>query len=573
MTEAPAPLSLIYLDVDDEITSAAARIRGAAAEDVVLVLPFGSRLATSRINFRLLQREAQARGKQLEIITADGSARSLASTAGLPVHPSVLAFEAVRAGVAEPGQGPAEGGSIGRAGASGPDLNGSSGTGATFPTAVIPGGVAASAVHEPPPVGAVDAEETRSRGLEAPRRGAPKVPLVGPPRPPIRTRVAVTVALAVVAAILAVALLALELLPAATITLHPRSDAIGPVELTVEAREDVTAPDPVAQTIPARRFTFPVEARQTFPATGVHVELVKATGNVTFSNFDTGGANRIDAGSIVSTEDGIKFKTLADVTLPNATIQFPFTIVPSTSTVDVEAVKGGLVGNVGNNTITQVPEGENRILLSVTNVEATTGGARNELPEVSEDDVTAATTALTAALVSALDSQVAARQGVPEGITLFAETRAVGEAQYTVDPATLVGTAAEEFSLGATAVGTAIGVDPAPIDAIAEARLAEHVTQGWSLLPGSATTTVGTPTALGATITFPVTIIATQVHDVDEAALLASVRGLNLAEARSRLDDFGDVDIAVWPEWVTKIPTREDRVTFTIAEPQASVEP
>src|SRR5213078_1291367 len=89
-----APTPLIYLDVDDEITSAAARIRSAEAERLALVLPYGSRLATSRINFRLLAREAAARGKRLDIVCADASARALAAAAGLPVHASVAAFEA-----------------------------------------------------------------------------------------------------------------------------------------------------------------------------------------------------------------------------------------------------------------------------------------------------------------------------------------------------------------------------------------------------------------------------------------------------------------------------------------------
>ena len=100
MAEDQAASPLIYLDVDDEITSAAARIRAAEAETVTLVLPYGSRLATSRINFRLLAREAAERGKQIEIVTADASARSLAAAAGLTVHPSVAAFEGARAGVA-----------------------------------------------------------------------------------------------------------------------------------------------------------------------------------------------------------------------------------------------------------------------------------------------------------------------------------------------------------------------------------------------------------------------------------------------------------------------------------------
>ena len=43
---------VVYLDVDDEITSAVARIRAATPGPVVLVVPYGSRLASSRINFR-----------------------------------------------------------------------------------------------------------------------------------------------------------------------------------------------------------------------------------------------------------------------------------------------------------------------------------------------------------------------------------------------------------------------------------------------------------------------------------------------------------------------------------------
>ena len=56
---------IIYLDVDDEITSAAARIRAVAGRRVALVLPYGSRVATSRINFRLLARDALTHEKQL----------------------------------------------------------------------------------------------------------------------------------------------------------------------------------------------------------------------------------------------------------------------------------------------------------------------------------------------------------------------------------------------------------------------------------------------------------------------------------------------------------------------------
>ena len=52
--------TIVYLDVDDEITSAAARIREAEDARLRWSCPFGSRVATSRINFRLLAREAMA---------------------------------------------------------------------------------------------------------------------------------------------------------------------------------------------------------------------------------------------------------------------------------------------------------------------------------------------------------------------------------------------------------------------------------------------------------------------------------------------------------------------------------
>ena len=84
---------VLYLDVDDEITSAAARIRGAEGTRVALVLPYGSRLATSRINFRLLARDATLNGKRLSIVAGDAATRALAASAGLPIFASVAEYE------------------------------------------------------------------------------------------------------------------------------------------------------------------------------------------------------------------------------------------------------------------------------------------------------------------------------------------------------------------------------------------------------------------------------------------------------------------------------------------------
>src|SRR3954452_19005501 len=84
---------IVYLDVDDEITSAASRIRTSAGSRVALVVPYGSRIATSRMNFRLLSREAMVSNHRLSIVSGDAAARSLAASAGLPVFGTVGEYE------------------------------------------------------------------------------------------------------------------------------------------------------------------------------------------------------------------------------------------------------------------------------------------------------------------------------------------------------------------------------------------------------------------------------------------------------------------------------------------------
>ena len=543
----PPTLShLVYLDVDDEITSAAARIRATEAEQITLVLPYGSRLATSRINFRLLAREATERGKRLDIVCADASARALAAAAGLPVHASVAAYEAARGG----GAG---------------DPPSTNGTGASDAA------TAAATQTSLPELAAEDDVDTRV--ITTPRRRGPRLPLVGPARPPISPRLAAGAGVGIVVAVAILALLAFQLLPAATIVLHPRSRDLGPLSLTVLARPDVTQPDATSLVIPAQRFTFPLEASDTFPATGTKVVDTKATGEVTFSNFDTGRSNHIEKGSIVSTRSGLDFATQADVDLPNATIQFPFTIVPSTSKVGIEAVDPGPSGNVNNNTITVVPKGENRRLTRVTNEQATSGGAHENQTVISEDDLAQAQLALNDALKTQLDAQLTGASGVPSGIRLFPESETVGATTPSVDTTTLVGSEATEFELGLTAEGSVLGVDQSPIQALAETRLEGEVHDGWKRADGSTTVNVGEPTVLGEVITFPVTVSATEVRQVDRDALLAEVKGLAAVQARSRLEAYGDVKISLWPDWVTTIPTNADRVDFSLGDPQPAPSP
>lgn len=546
VTGAEASLSLelapevVYLDVEDEITSAAARIRRLDAERVALVLPYGSRLATSRINFRLLAREAAARGKRLEIVAADASARALAGSAGLVVYASLAALENGDASVL--------GTTAGR------PAGGATGAGQTF---------------------AVDGEDgTETRVIRVPRTPEP-VPKVGRSRPVVRTRTAAIATLLVVLLLAGGVIGAYLYLPSATIVLTPTAETLGPIQLTVEARTDVTQPDATNLVVPARTFEYPVSETQTFTTTGVKVTDVKATGSVTFSNFDTGRSNGIGAGAIVTTDTGIEFKTLADVFLPPATIDFfpPFPTHPSTASVAVEAVNAGPEGNVGVGAIDNVPRGENRNLTKVNNPDATSGGSHAQSPQISQQDVDAAMTQLQQALLHDLDVKARAAEGLPAGTVTFPDTESIGTPTPTVDATTLVGQEIASFDLGLSSTGTVLGVDPAPVTTVTTQRLVSQVGDGWQLAAGSTHVEVGDPTVSGDVVSFPVSASATRTRIVDRDALLRDVEGLVLAQARARLEAYGQVQITLWPDWVSSVPTNPDRITFTVGTPAPAPSP
>src|SRR4051794_14097186 len=338
----------IYLDVDDEITSAAARIRGVEGTRVAMVLPHGSRVATSRINFRLLARDAQEHLKRLSIVASDPATRALAASAGLPVFASVGEYEdALRDGAAQRGAdaeadpGDAEVGPLGVAGAAGAAAAGLGSAGAASATdtgsltiersspsvdpraAAVGTAVGAAAAAGTPgpstrgPVTAAGAPPgaARTRSSQptavaaadlppAPVDARPGQMLSGDGRRGIGRGLAIGGLAILLLAVVVGGVSAYLLLPSATATVAARQEPTAPLTMPIPAAPDATSPDVTRGVVPAQRITVPVEASDTFPATGKRVELKAATGSVRFQNLDPTSQNTIGKGSIVSTPSG-----------------------------------------------------------------------------------------------------------------------------------------------------------------------------------------------------------------------------------------------------------------------------
>ncbi|HYO44189.1 MAG TPA: baseplate J/gp47 family protein [Candidatus Limnocylindrales bacterium] len=577
---ATAP-TIVYLDADDEITSAATRIRQATGSRVALVIPYGSRVATSRINFKLLTREAMVSGKRLDIVAPDASARALAASAGIPVFASVGEYESALDRPDEPDVPTAPiaaASALGLAAAGAVAAVAASGTGAatvgspadppaaTDATAATAGLAAARPPASDPDPGTEAAREAEldaivHRGREVPvarhrRRGPGMGLLVG------------LFALVLVVAVAGVA--GFLFLPSAEITVTPRIEPVGPVELIVRADPEATAVDEDAGVIPAQTLDVPVEVSADFPATGKRVEKTAATGGVRWRNCDNSSAYTVPRGTIVRTRDGVSFRTDEELFLPVAVISGTgpsVTLKCQTSEVAVTAVDDGPNGNVDAGAIRVIPARYNRTLLSVTNPAATTGGKREEFTRVSQKDVDAALATLGVELVAQFETQLENPDGVPPGATAFPETAVLGESTPTADPATLVDQEVESFTLGLTATGSVLTVDASPVEAIAAAALADAVTAGYELVAGSTRVVTGDATVRDGTVTFPVAGSAKQLRPVDGEALRVAVLGLTEDEARAVLAPYGEVKIILWPDFVMAVPTLDQRVTLTVAEP------
>lgn len=590
---------IIYLEVDDEITSAATRIRDAEADRLALVLPYGSRVATSRINFRLLSRDAMTHDKRVSIVAGDAATRALAASAGLPVFATVAEYENAE------GTADADGSSRDRPAAVGAAVAGAGSVAAPATTTDVPDEndgtlglvipAAATAAAASVPVDTVRTARLERPPADAAARtagsssvaGSPSVagaatagaggPTVDAPATPIdtlrrrlsgagiRTPWLVGAGILVLAVILA-GFGAYVLLPSASIVVTPEPEAIGPIDLKVVADPSASQPDPAGSVVPADRISIPVSVAGTFDATGIRVELTKATGSVRFENRDPTSTNRIAAGSVVKTTAGIRFRTDETITVPRAEL-VGLTIFPARASVDVTAVDGGPESNVDAGEIVIVPANESPLFLKVINPQPTTGGDRKEFKRITQQDVDAATANLNASLQAKFQGSMSDPSLVSGGETVFPTTGVLGDTTPTVALDTLVGKEVPTFDLGLSSTGTVLAIDPSPVTAIAQQQLQAAVRPGHRMVVGSTDIEVGDAVINGQNVSFPVTARAQQIAILDPAALKKQILGKPISEARAILDAYGDVDLTVSPDWSGSVPGFESRVDLTVRNP------
>lgn len=577
-------MSVCYLEVDDEITSAIARIRAVRDGEAIIVVPPGSRIATSRINFKLLAREGAERRLNVAAVSDDPAVRALAISAGLPTYDSIAAAEKAMANFREQDRRLA-----GRLGETRPARDPAATTAPaetppaeTPPAATPPTETRVLKTPLPEQLSLADAAPAPAARDEARSAtavlGAPLVAQDESARADSRSatrqrnrrrRVSFTPLLVVALIVLlmaGVAAGAYAFLPTATITLRPATITLAPGPFTVIADPNVAVVDAVAGVVPAQTVELPLQVSGTFPATGIQAREMRATGTVRLRSENTLNDVPVPADTLISTGGGVEFLTHETVTVPRAS----FATGPTTADVRVRAVKVGPRGNVAAGSITQLPPALASQLITVRNPQATTGGRRIEESVIAQDDYDDAIAALTGQLDAALSAALADPASVPRGLAVFPSTAAVESVRPDQAAGSLVGTVASQLILALDAVGRVTAVNETLVDDVAGSRLRESVPAGHQLVGGPVASGRTAGVVSGNQVTYEVSPSALSYRPPEHSELITQVRGKTLSEAEAILGRYGMVEIVLWPEFIDRLPDQGARISLTIAPPTGS---
>lgn len=517
-------MSVWYLELDDEITDAVARLRAAKDDRVVLVVPAGSRIGTGRINFRLLAREAVSRDLRIALVSGDAQIRALAASAGLPAYASVGESE----------RGAATEGPLRLDTAEAPADEGTDAT-ATITTAPGPGSGVRTAGSRP-------VRRPRSR----------------------RRKAAMTVgALGLVVVLGGGTILALyRSVPTARITLALAPRALGPVALpiVVSASEQT---DPATGTVQGQLVPLTVKGSAIATATEQLNLSNRAGGTVTFTNAGDVAVPIPDL-TPVSTTTGIVFLTQSAIQAIGPGEQ---------QSVEVRAAVAGDQGNVDAGEITvldpalaaQLGEGG-----GVTNAEPTADGLTAEQHVFSQADYDAAVDQLTADLVARLGTAVPEPR---EDVVAYPGTATRGGDVVVDQPAgSVVGSVGPQVAITGSMPARVLTASETQIEEVALRMLTDQAAPD-SLVPGPHIV-LGRPAVNGDRALYDATGTGVVYGlPISVGELTELVRSKTIPEAQRILGTYGTAIITLSPDFLPALPDDPSRIEITPEPPAPGATP
>jgi hypothetical protein len=550
---------VLYVDVDDEITSIIDKVENSSHKVVALVLPKRAASLQSIVNMKLLARSAETAGKSPVLITSEQALLPLAGAAGLHVAKNLQTkpeipdspVGAIQKPIDEPAP---EEVPEGDEAVNEEDLPGK------IDYARPIGALAAA--HETDNPETIDLDDEDETDKPAPK--AAKNPKDKKNKVPNFDRFRMLLglgALGLVALIIFI-IMAIFVLPKATLTLKTSSEPVA-ASFNLQASSATPALDSQKGVIPAKLESSDQTGTQQVTATGQQNNGQKATGSATLTNCSNSPVT-VAAGTGIS-QNGLAFITQSSVSLDSGNF----------TSGGVCKSTGSHVGNT--NIVAQGAGSKYNVTLSgagvvsgVTASGSASGGSDSIVTILSQADVDGAKQKLTGGTTGA-DFQKAFEKKLSDaGEYVLTSTMKAGDANVTSSPA--VGQPASTANVTIKVTYTVLTLKKTDLSQAIEDKLSGQIDKSKQKLSGNflddATISIqgqSSPT----TAALGISEETTAVPIINIASVKKQAEGKKVGDIKAALGSWPgvkDVDVKLSPFWVSKVPKKDAKVKVILQE-------
>lgn len=554
---------VIYLDVDDEITSIIDKVENAEQKVVALVLPKRAASLQSIVNMKLLKRSSDAAAKKVVLITSEAALLPLAGAAGLHVAKNLQTKPEVPDmpdGAAAPEKPATE---------TVPDE--------TEDEDNLPGKfdygkpVGALAVaHEAENPETIDLDDGDEESEDKDESEKPKSPKKDKNKVKVpnfdKFRLMLGLGILAFVALVVFIILALFVLPKATITVNTTSEPVSSV-FSLHASPGAKV-DAAKGTIPAKLETSDQTNSTSAQATGKQNNGSKATGTVAMSTCvnSPGQLNDIPAGTGIST-NGLNYITQQSASfsyVPGGSSCFEF----KTNSVDITAQQGG------SNYNTSISGASVAGYSGVSADGSASGGTDNIVTTLSQSDVDAAKQKILSANSSTDFEKNFEKQLASKGEYVLTSTLKAGDPNVTASPS--VGQPATTANVTVKITYTVLTIKKDDLSKIIEDKLASQINKSKQKLNGNFLNDANisiTSQSSSSSAVLSVNEQTTAVPIITVASVQKLAEGNKSGDIRAAITSWNgvkSVDVKLSPFWVSKVPKKASKVKVIIQEVKSS---
>lgn len=567
---------VIYIDVDDEITTVIDKVHSSKERIVALVLPKRATTFQSSVNMKLLKRTADEAHKKVVLITSESGLTPLAAAAGLHVATTLQSKPEVPAIADEPADAP-QAGALETVKVNNEDFDPEKS--GDRPVGELAAAAGTTALRSPldDDIETLDIEDEKPTGEQAEDAVATKdtKPAKKPKNKKLRVpdfdRFRVLLALGVLLLIILIVggYFALNVLPKAVINIKTDSSALAS-SMTLTLDTTAKTLDSEHNIVPAKTQQEQKTYSQQMPSTGQKNEGKTASGSVTMTAHECGPnpfqtpAN-VPAGSGVSA-GGLTYITQQDVAFslygaqPSGNGCYDY---PANGGAPISAQVAGAKYNTDSATFTVAGRPD------VSAQGSADGGTDKIVTVVSQDDIDAAKKKLGSQSTDVVKQDLA-QQLQQDGLFPVEGTFTAGTPSYTTDAQ--VGDATDNVTVTETITYVMYGAKESDLKQLVDNDVKQQIDPSKQTILSEglddAAFKVTGSTSSSVEVNMSTTAVAGPDIDVsDLKKQVASKKSGDIKALLKAVPGVTNVDVHLSPFWVTHVPKNTDKITINLAKP------